>query len=96
MRPRRARRDAAVLAFVRGNVPDDSANVAIPERANGQNIHGHNLGFGTTHFGSNLRPTSGGGTQIQNDLGIVQNGILTTDLTEFKGRTTSKALFFGH
>jgi hypothetical protein len=86
------------LALFRGNVTDNGGHGILQtgHGSNRQNIDGDNLGAAACSS-RDLRPSAGGGAQIQDDLGGgVQDGILTIDLTQFECGTTSQTLFFGH
>ena len=83
------------LALVGGNVTDNRRNVPRSEIPNGQNIHGHDLALMSTNTASDLGPTTGCSTQIQDYPAFFQKGIPPIDLAQFEGRTRPQTLFLG-
>mmetsp|Transcript_18943 Transcript_18943/g.33364 ORF Transcript_18943/g.33364 Transcript_18943/m.33364 type:complete len:318 (-) Transcript_18943:202-1155(-) len=78
------------LAFVRGDIPNQGDDVLVVKRSNGKNIDGDHFALVGTRSRCDLRPSTGCGTQIQDDLcGRIQNGELPIDLGQLEGGTTS-------
>ena len=90
---RRAYRRLALLGGDVAEEGDDVPHGADGEYVDGDDGRGRVVGEGA---GAHLRPSAGRGAQIEDRLGIVEDGEFAIDLRQLEGRAGSESLLLGH